>query len=250
VVSGLGKGEAPQEWWVALRTGTPEQREAALDLLARHSQDLVRSIALALKSTLPSWVGDDDLISYGQIGLLRAMGKYNPQEGPFRRFAQLLHLRRDPRRATQPGLGPTRPQARPAGAARGHQADRQGAGRGPTSAQVAERMGWSEERLEAFQRQVTNSHHRTLEGSDFEDETLLEPEDSQASLSSDAMTAKFVETFDTFDLLTQYVLARLYFQHETLTAVAASTNLPLALVRQLHSDAVVRLYAQVKKSVE
>jgi RNA polymerase sigma factor for flagellar operon FliA len=250
VVSGLGKGEAPQEWWVALRTGTPEQREAALDLLARHSQDLVRSIALALKSTLPSWVGDDDLISYGQIGLLRAMGKYNPQEGPFRRFASsyIYGAIRDELRSQDWAPRGLRRDQRVLREVTKQIAKEQD--EDPTSAQVAERMGWSEERLEAFQRQVTNSHHRTLEGSDFEDETLLEPEDSQASLSSDAMTAKFVETFDTFDLLTQYVLARLYFQHETLTAVAASTNLPLALVRQLHSDAVVRLYAQVKKSVE
>jgi hypothetical protein len=63
------------------------------------------------------------------------------------------------------------------------------------------------------------------------------------------MCELFGETFETFDLVTQYVLARIYFLHETLTTVAATTSLPLATVRKVHADAVLAVFARIAGSV-
>lgn len=244
----LDNGEAPDDIWDAL--DGPDAEEA-LEVLCRHYQGLVMSQAYKFKSSMPSYISSDDLISYGQVGLLKAIRTYDPSKGPFRRYASTLiygstldelrsqdwaprGLRRDQRmirQATahlrnQPGRSASEP---PIGA-------------------VAEHLGWDAARLESTLRQVSNSHHQALEGAETEDGVLVDSQDPVSDTMVTTLTDGFVDAFDGFDEATQYLLVRFYFCGDTLTTIAADTGLPLAVIRRIHTDAVLRVFSQAHGS--
>ena len=217
-----------------------------LDQVVRHYQSLVAATAFRFKSTLPSYVTSDDLLSYGQIGLLRAIERYDPDLGPFRRFASsyvygaILDELRSQDWAPR-GLRREQRLVRQATAQLGTTAA------APSLAAVAAQLGWDAARLTSTIRQVTNSHHQTLEGAEHEEGVLRESEDLDGILSSDSLCEMFTDTFETFDEPTQYVLARVYFLAETLTTVAQTTGLPLVAVRRLHLDALGVLFDRAQQ---
>jgi len=59
--------------------------------LAAECQGLVRSLALQIRTRLPVWIELDDLISYGQVGLLQAAQDFDPQKGV--RFSTFAYYR-------------------------------------------------------------------------------------------------------------------------------------------------------------
>jgi RNA polymerase sigma factor for flagellar operon FliA len=233
--------EAPVEWWRALRRGTPAESAQALEDIARHYQSLVTSTAYTFKTTLPSYIRDEDLISYGQIGLLKAIGLYNPAYGPFRRFASTYvygavvdelrsqdwaprNLRRDQREIRK---------------ATAKLRTEEGT---PSMSEVAKQLGWDAARVESTMRRVANSHHQTLEGVEQVLDAHTEPD---SHTQAGALMRVFVETMETFPPVTQYILARVYFDNATLTEVAVTLRLPLNAVRKLHAGAVVAIYERV-----
>lgn len=236
--------EAPQEWWEDFLSGNPTKYERALDLLVRHYQFLVEGIAHKFKTTLPSWISDDDLRSYGQIGLLKAMSRYDPESGAFSKFASTIvrgaildelrsqdwaprNLRRDQREIRKA----TKALATDEGT--------------PSVAAVAAHLGWEEARLESTIQRVNNSHHQTLDGVEYITDDHAEPESvSQTTV----LLGVFVDTLETFPTLTQYIIARVYFGGETLTQVAEGISLPLTTVRRMHSEAVAEVLAQVESA--
>ena len=54
---------------------------ATINELVESSQGLVRFLAQQVKTRSPSWVEMDDLISYGQVGLLQAARDFDAQRG-------------------------------------------------------------------------------------------------------------------------------------------------------------------------
>lgn len=240
--------EAPRHLWDVLARGPGPGYEETLDWLVRHYQGLVTATAYKFKSTLPSFIVDEDLLSYGQLGLLKAIERYDPDLGPFRRFASsyvygaILDELRSQDWAPR-GLRREQRLVRQATTKLQNSED-------PSLSSVAASLGWEAARLESTMRQVQNSHHQTLEGAETEDGVQFHvAEDVDGMLSADAMCATFCEIWDAFDEVTQYVLVRVYFMAETLTAVAQTTSLPLAVVRRIHTEAVNYLYDQVRAGV-
>jgi RNA polymerase sigma factor for flagellar operon FliA len=58
-------------------TSTPEEKNR----LVLECQGLVRHLAQQVRTRLPSWVEMDDLISYGQVGLLEAAADFDASRG-------------------------------------------------------------------------------------------------------------------------------------------------------------------------
>lgn len=66
----------------------PQIANARRDQLVIDHQDLVRRVAQSCAKKLPFWLELDDLISAGQLGLIEAAEKYDPERGiPFAGFA-------------------------------------------------------------------------------------------------------------------------------------------------------------------
>ena len=73
--------EAPEHLWKKLASADEEVSFVAFEELVLHYQYLVEAIARKLEHRLPSYLEDDELLSLGQIGLLKALGKYDPGQG-------------------------------------------------------------------------------------------------------------------------------------------------------------------------
>ena len=82
--------EAPEHLWRKLASADEEVSFVAFEELVLHYQYLVEAIARKLEHRLPSYLEDDELLSLGQIGLLKALGKYDPEQGAFSKYASAV----------------------------------------------------------------------------------------------------------------------------------------------------------------
>lgn len=82
--------EAPLHLWQDIYSEDPNISSTAKDELADHYRYLVEAIARKLKSKLPTFIHDDDLLSSANYGFVRAMNKYTPESGPFSRYASVV----------------------------------------------------------------------------------------------------------------------------------------------------------------
>lgn len=77
--------EAPPRLWEEFQlTKDPKTREA----LILHYQPFVEAAAKSLLRKM-SWgnLGIEEMMSQGQVGMMMAMARYNPERGPFKKFA-------------------------------------------------------------------------------------------------------------------------------------------------------------------
>lgn len=58
-------------------------------------QGLVRHLAMQLRSRTPAWIETDDLIGYGQVGLLQAARDFDPARNEVFHLRLLPHSRSD-----------------------------------------------------------------------------------------------------------------------------------------------------------
>ena len=73
----LERGQQVDQGQSALKHLTQQER----DKLAEECQGLVRHLAQQVRRRLPSWVEMDDLIGYGQVGLMQAARDFDPARG-------------------------------------------------------------------------------------------------------------------------------------------------------------------------
>lgn len=232
--------EADPQLWVDLRSD--ETYEFALDALVRHYQFLVDAMAYKFKCTVPSYIVDADLISYGQMGLLKAIARYDPEVGTFKKFSStyIYGAIVDEFRSQDWAPRNLRKDQRTIRKAHAALRDENGT---PSLGLVAEHLGWDQARIESTIRKVNNSHHQTLEGVDSILDSHTEP-DAQSQVLS--LCRKFVETMETFPPLSQLILVKVYFENMTLTQVSDSLRQPLTLVRKLHVEAVSEILDQME----
>lgn len=84
--------DAPMElWYQWMYPGVSEEEryEAYEELVTRYLY-LVEAIVRKMKHTLPTFLDEDDLMSHGKIGLLKAMNRYDPEVGKFSRYASAV----------------------------------------------------------------------------------------------------------------------------------------------------------------
>jgi RNA polymerase sigma factor FliA len=63
----------------AMMTDTSTHNEK--DRLVHECQGLVRHLAQQVRTRMPAWIEPDDLISYGQVGLMQAARDFDPEKG-------------------------------------------------------------------------------------------------------------------------------------------------------------------------
>jgi RNA polymerase sigma factor for flagellar operon FliA len=200
---------------------------------------LVKFVAGRLGAGLPSHVEDADLISYGLMGLIGAIERFDPARGiKFETFAmtrirgaiidELRSLDWVPRSV--------------------HELQR-----APSEAELAAKLDLSEEELQASLLEIANSSVYaldelwTISDSSGDQVSLLDTisdpraDDPQESLASSEIKDRLTEAIASLPEREQLVVALYYYENLTLREIGEVLGVTESRVSQLHTKAVMRL---------
>ena len=219
---------------------------------------MVKFVAGRLGAGLPSHVEDADLISYGLMGLIGAIERFEPERGiKFETFAmtrirgaiidELRSLDWVPRsvRARAREIETTQAKLE-------HELQR-----APTEAELAEKLGCSEEELQSSLLEIANSSVYALDelwaisDSSGDQVSLLDtiPDadaaDPQQALDSGEVKERLTEAIGTLPEREQVVIALYYYENLTLREIGDVLDVTESRVSQLHTKAVMRLKTQM-----
>jgi RNA polymerase sigma factor FliA len=222
---------------------------------------LVKFVAGRIGARLPSHVEQADLISYGMVGLVEAMDRFEPgRELRFESFA--MHRIRgaiiDELRSLDWVPRSVRARARDIEAA--NSSLEHELGRAPTDAELAERLKLSEAELQEALLQIANSSILALEElwitpdasgdrvsllDTLEDENAPDP---QAALDEREINERLSEAIQDLPERETLVVALYNFENLTLREIGEVLGVTESRVSQLHSKAVLRLRSRLKSS--
>ena len=224
---------------------------------------LVKFVAGRTGARLPSHVDQADLISYGMIGLIEAMDRFEPdRQIRFETFA-MQRIRGaiiDELRSLDWVPRSVRSRAREIEQANSkleHEL-----GRAPTDEELAERLNMSEEELQEALLQISNSSILALEelwmtpDSSGDKVSLLDTiedeigPDPQAALDTSEVKDRLGEAIQDLPERETLVVALYYFENLTLREIGEVLGVTESRVSQLHSKAVLRLRSRLKSTVE
>jgi RNA polymerase sigma factor for flagellar operon FliA len=227
---------------------------AARERLVVAYSPMVKFVAGRLGAGLPSHVDDADLISYGLMGLIGAIERFEPERGiKFETFA-MTRIRGaiiDELRSLDWVPRSVRSRAREIEAAQTkleHELQR-----APTEAELAAKLGISEEELQTSLLEIHNSSVYALDElwtvSDSSGDTvslldtISDPraEDPQESLASSEIKDRLTEAIASLPEREQLVVALYYYEHLTLREIGEVLGVTESRVSQLHTKAVMRL---------
>jgi RNA polymerase sigma factor FliA len=215
---------------------------------------MVKFVAGRLGAGLPSHVEDADLISYGLMGLIGAIERFDLERGiKFETFA-MTRIRGaiiDELRSLDWVPRSVRSRAREIEAAQSaleHELQR-----APSEAELAAKLGVSEEELRASLLEIANSSVYALDElwaiSDASGDqvslldTISDPgaEDPQKSLASSEVKDRLTEAVGTLPEREQLVVALYYYESLTLREIGEVLGVTESRVSQLHTKAVMRM---------
>jgi RNA polymerase sigma factor for flagellar operon FliA len=215
---------------------------------------MVKFVAGRLGAGLPSHVDDADLISYGLMGLIGAIERFEPERGiKFETFA-MTRIRGaiiDELRSLDWVPRSVRSRAREIEAAQAkleHELQR-----APSEAELAARLEISEEELQTSLLEIANSSVYALDElwtvSDSSGDqvslldTISDPraEDPQESLASSEVKDRLTEAISLLPEREQLVVALYYYENLTLREIGEVLGVTESRVSQLHTKAVMRL---------
>jgi len=228
-------------WWELLDSEDFEEVELAKDTIARFYQGLVDGLVLTRWTAIGKQIDREELKSYANIGLMQAILRYKPSQGSFRRFAsaRIQGAIADEMRTVDIAPRGFRKEERTiTDAAESLRMQ----GKEDSIEAIAAESGWAAAKVELVQRRSRSFKHHPI------DYAINLPEhntDVESDAFALAMCARLVRVFDQLSTDVQYLLACCYFRGYTLTEYADMQNIPLATVRDLHRDAVFRVFAEV-----
>ena len=215
---------------------------------------MVKFVAGRLGAGLPSHVDDADLISYGLMGLIGAIERFEPERGiKFETFA-MTRIRGaiiDELRSLDWVPRSVRSRAREIEAAQAkleHELQR-----APTEAELAARLDISEEELQTSLLEIANASVYALDElwtvSDSSGDqvslldTISDPraDDPQESLASSEIKDRLTEAISSLPEREQLVVALYYYENLTLREIGEVLGVTESRVSQLHTKAVMRL---------
>jgi RNA polymerase sigma factor for flagellar operon FliA len=215
---------------------------------------MVKFVAGRLGAGLPSHVDDADLISYGLMGLIGAIERFEPERGiKFETFA-MTRIRGaiiDELRSLDWVPRSVRSRAREIETAQAkleHELQR-----APSEAELAERLGISEDELRTSLLEIANSSVYALDElwtvSDSSGDqvslldTISDPraDDPQESLASSEIKDRLTEAIGSLPEREQLVVALYYYENLTLREIGEVLGVTESRVSQLHTKAVMRL---------
>jgi RNA polymerase sigma factor for flagellar operon FliA len=215
---------------------------------------MVKFVAGRLGAGLPSHVDDADLISYGLMGLIGSIERFEPERGiKFETFA-MTRIRGaiiDELRSLDWVPRSVRSRAREIEAAQAkleHELQR-----APSEAELAKRLEISEDELQTSLLEIANSSVYALDElwtvSDSSGDqvslldTISDPraDDPQESLASSEVKDRLTEAIASLPEREQLVVALYYYENLTLREIGEVLGVTESRVSQLHTKAVMRL---------
>ena len=251
----MSPADSSQALWAQFRaTGD----RAIRDRLILTYAPLVKYVAGRLGSGLPAHVDDGDLVSYGLLGLISAIERYDPQRDvKFETYA-IARIRGaiiDELRAMDWVPRSVRSRAR--------QIERTIAelegklARAPTDEEIAQKLGLTEEELEESLSEIARSSIAALDelwtvsGSGGEQVALIdtiedtEAPDPQGSLSQTELREAIADSISRLPEREKLVVTLYYYEELTLREIGEVLGVTESRVSQLHTKAILRLKARL-----
>ncbi len=245
-----------RELWRRYKQGGDQ---SARERLVVAYSPLVKFVAGRTGARLPSHVDQADLISYGMLGLIEAMERFDPgREIRFETFA-MQRIRGaiiDELRSLDWVPRSVRSRAREIEEANSRLENQ--LGRAPTDSELADRLGIAEDELQESLLQISNSSILALEElwmtpdasgdrvsllDTIEDESAPDP---QAALDSGEVRDLLQDAIQDLPERERLVVALYHFENLTLREIGEVLGVTESRVSQLHSKAVLRLRSKLK----
>jgi RNA polymerase sigma factor FliA len=234
--------------------------EGARERLVVAYSPMVKFVAGRLGAGLPSHVEDADLISYGLVGLIGAIERFEPERGiKFETFA-MTRIRGaiiDELRSLDWVPRSVRSRAREIESAQAkleHELQR-----APTEAELAAKLNMSEEELQSALLEIANSSVYALDelwtvsDSSGDQVSLLDTiaddsaADPQEALASTEVKDLLTEAISGLPEREQLVVALYYYENLTLREIGEVLGVTESRVSQLHTKAVMRLKSSLQQ---
>jgi RNA polymerase sigma factor for flagellar operon FliA len=220
---------------------------------------LVKFVAGRMSSGLPAHIEEADLISYGLLGLIGAIERFEPERGiKFETFA-MTRIRGsiiDELRSLDWVPRSVRSRAREIEEAQ--QKLENELQRAPTEEELADKLGVSEEELQESLLEIANSSVYALDElwaiSDSSGDsvslldTISDPSatDPQEALDSTEVKDRLAESIASLPEREQLVVALYYYEGLTLREIGEVLGVTESRVSQLHTKAVMRLKSHLQ----
>jgi RNA polymerase sigma factor for flagellar operon FliA len=245
-----------RELWRRYKEGGDQ---SARERLVVAYSPLVKFVAGRTGARLPSHVEQADLISYGMIGLIEAMERFDQKRQiRFETFA-MQRIRGaiiDELRSLD--WVPRSVRARARDIEEANSKLEHELGRAPSDEELAGRLGINEEELQESLLQISNSSILALEElwmsadasgdkvsllDTIEDERAPDP---QAALDSSELKERLQDAVQDLPERETLVIALYYFENLTLREIGEVLGVTESRVSQLHSKAVLRLRSRLR----
>jgi RNA polymerase sigma factor FliA len=247
-----------QALWREYRAkGTPAIRDRLIVTYA----PLVKYVAGRLGSGLPAHVDDEDLVSYGLLGLIGAIERYDPERDvKFETYA-IARIRGaiiDELRALDWVPRSVRSRARDIERAIAELEAK--LGRVPTDEEIATKLGLTEEELDESLSEIGRSSIAaldelwTISGTGGDQialiDTIEDPEapDPQGSLSQTELREAIADAIARLPEREKLVVTLYYYEELTLREIGEVLGVTESRVSQLHTKAILRLKARLAGS--
>ena len=234
--------------------------DSARERLVVAYSPMVKFVAGRLGAGLPSHVEDADLISYGLVGLIGAIERFEPERGiKFETFA-MTRIRGaiiDELRSLDWVPRSVRSRAREIEAAQAkleHELQR-----APTEAELASKLNLTEAELQSALLEIANSSVYALDelwtvsDSSGDQVSLLDTiadegaADPQEALATTEVKDRLTEAIGGLPEREQLVVALYYYENLTLREIGEVLGVTESRVSQLHTKAVMRLKSHLQQ---
>jgi len=253
----VSRADETQTLWLTYRkTGD----QALRDRLILTYAPLVKYVAGRLGSGLPAHVDEGDLVSYGLLGLIGAIERYDPgRDVKFETYAiaRIKGAIIDELRAMDWVPRSVRSRAREI--ERAIAALEAKSGRAPTDEEIAKKVGITVEELEESLTDIARSSIAALDElwtvSDGGDQIALidtvedtDAPDPQNALSQTEMKEAMADAIARLPEREKLVVTLYYYEELTLREIGEVLGVTESRVSQLHTKAILRLKARLSGS--
>ena len=256
----MAEAEDTQSLWREFRVNKGDK--ALRDRLILTYAPLVKYVAGRLGSGLPAHVDEGDLVSYGLLGLIGAIERYDPERDvKFETYAiaRIKGSIIDELRAMD--WVPRSVRARARDIERAIAELERKLHRAPTDEEISEKLGISQDELEESLTDISRSSIAALDelwtvssGGGGDQVALIdtiedtEAPDPQGSLSKTEMKEAIGEAIARLPEREKLVVTLYYYEELTLREIGEVLGVTESRVSQLHTKAILRLKARLSGS--
>jgi RNA polymerase sigma factor for flagellar operon FliA len=249
-----------KELWYRYKNDGDQQ---ARDHLILAYAPLVKYVAGRMANGLPSHIEEADLISYGLLGLIGALDRFDPaREIKFETYAvsRIKGSIIDELRSLDWVPRSVRSKAREIEKACALLENR--LQRAPTDAEIASELGMTINEFQHALTQISNTSIVALDelwaisGSDGDSASLIDTledpksKDPSRMLDLSEMKARLADAIDALPKREKIVIALYYYENLTLREIGEVLGVTESRVSQLHTKAVLRLKGRLRDEIE